>query len=65
MPWAESASFFGLTFTGSSMWSFGIALATVIVALSSPVLGVMADRAAIQKDAAGGFIRRPGPGSPC
>lgn len=45
----ESASFFGLTFTGSSMWSFGIALATVIVALSSPVLGVMADRAAIKK----------------
>ncbi len=45
----ESASFFGLTFTGSSMWSFGIALATVIVALSSPVLGVIADRAAIKK----------------
>ena len=45
----ESASFFGLTFTGSSMWSFAIALATVIVALSSPVLGVIADRAAIKK----------------
>lgn len=45
----ESASFFGLTFTGSSMWSFAIALSTVIVALSSPVLGVIADRAAIKK----------------
>ena len=45
----ESTAFFGITFTGSSLWSLGIAAATILVALSSPVLGVIADRAAIKK----------------
>ncbi len=45
----ESASFLGITFTGSSMWSFGIALSTAIVALSSPILGVIADRIPVKK----------------
>ena len=45
----ESASFFGITFTGSSMWSLGVALSTAIVALSSPILGVIADRVPIKK----------------
>ena len=45
----ESVSFLGLTFTGSSVWSFGIAVSTAIVALSSPLLGVIADRVPIKK----------------
>ena len=45
----ESVSFLGLTFTSSSTWSLGIAFATALVALSSPVLGVIADRVAIKK----------------
>ncbi len=45
----ESVTFLGFTFTGSSTWSLGIALATAFVALSSPVLGVLADRVAIKK----------------
>ena len=45
----ESASFFGFTFTGSSMWSMGVAVSTAVVALSSPILGIIADRAALKK----------------
>ena len=45
----ESVTFLGLTFTGSSTWGLGIAFATALVALSSPVLGVIADRVAIKK----------------
>ena len=45
----EDAVFLGITFTGSSMWTLGVALSTSIVALSSPVLGVIADRIAIKK----------------
>ena len=45
----ESASFLGITFTGSSMWSLGVAVSTAIVAVSSPVIGVIADRIPIKK----------------
>ena len=45
----ESASFLGMTFTGSSTWSIGLAASTVIVAISSPILGVIADRVPIKK----------------
>ena len=45
----ESTSFFGFTFTGSSMWSMGVAVSTAVVALSSPILGIIADRAALKK----------------
>ena len=45
----EDASFLGLELTGSSTWSLGIAVSTAIVALSSPVLGIVADRAALKK----------------
>ena len=45
----ESVSFLGITLTGSSTWSLGVALATALVALTSPVLGVIADRVAIKK----------------
>ena len=45
----EEASFIGITFTGSSMWSMGVAVSTAVVALSSPVLGIIADRAALKK----------------
>ena len=39
---------FGFTLTGSSMWSLGVALSTAIVAVSSPVLGIIADRMTIK-----------------
>ena len=45
----ESVSLLGITFTGSSTWSLGIAVATALVAITSPVLGVIADRVAIKK----------------
>ena len=45
----ESASFLGITLTGSSTWSLGVAVSTAVVALSSPVLGIIADRAALKK----------------
>ena len=45
----ESVSFLGITLTGSSTWSLGIAFATALVALTSPFLGVIADRVAIKK----------------
>ena len=45
----ESASFLGITFTGSSTWSLAIAVATALVAITSPALGVIADRVAIKK----------------
>ncbi|PZC50914.1 MAG: MFS-type transporter involved in bile tolerance [Chloroflexi bacterium] len=45
----DNTDFFGFSMTGSSIWSLGVALSTAIVAVSSPVLGVIADRAAIKK----------------
>ena len=45
----ESATLLGITFTGSSTWSAGVAISTAIVALSSPVLGVISDRVPIKK----------------
>ena len=45
----ESATFLGITFTGSSTWSLGVAISTAIVAVSSPVLGVISDRIPIKK----------------
>ncbi|MCY4364812.1 MAG: MFS transporter [Chloroflexi bacterium] len=45
----ESVSILGIDFTGSSTWSLAIAFATALVAISSPVLGVIADRVAIKK----------------
>ena len=45
----ESASFLGLELTGSSTWSLGVAVSTAVVALSSPVLGIVADRAVMKK----------------
>ena len=45
----QSTTFLRLTFTGSSMWSLGVAVSTAIVALSSPVLGMIADRSQIKR----------------
>ena len=45
----DNVSFLGLTFTGRSVWSLGVATSTAIVALSSPLLGIIADRAALKK----------------
>ena len=39
----------GFTLTGSSLWILAVAVSTAIVAFSSPVLGVIADRAQIKK----------------
>ncbi len=45
----EEATLWGINFTGSSSWSMGIAISTLVVALSSPLLGVIADRIPIKK----------------
>ncbi|MEC9292862.1 MAG: MFS transporter [Chloroflexota bacterium] len=45
----EETSFFGRELNATAMWSFGIAFSTMIVAFSSPVIGVIADRFAIKK----------------
>ncbi len=45
----ESVSLPGITLTGSSTWSLAIAFATALVAISSPFLGVIADRVPIKK----------------
>ena len=45
----ETTTFLGITFTGSSVWGLAIAVSTAIVALSSPVLGVISDRIPIKK----------------
>ena len=45
----ESATVFGINFTGSSVWSLAIVISTLTVALSSPVLGVISDRVRIKK----------------
>ena len=45
----ESGTFLGITLTSSSTWSVGVAISTAIVALSSPVLGVISDRIPIKK----------------
>ena len=44
----DDASFFGRDLNATAMWSFGIAFSTIIVAFSSPVIGVIADRFAIK-----------------
>ncbi len=45
----ETVNLWGFALTSSSTWSLAIALATVLVAGSSPVLGIIADRVAIKK----------------
>ena len=45
----DSVIFLGITFTGSSAWGLGVAVSTAVVALSSPVLGVISDRVPIKK----------------
>ena len=45
----ESATIFGISFTGSSVWSLAVVISTLTVALSSPVLGVISDRVPIKK----------------
>ena len=41
--------FFSLKFTGSSLWSLSIGVSTLIVAVVSPVLGVIADQKGVKK----------------
>ncbi len=43
------AEFLGLRVTGSSLWAFAVAISTAIVAVTTPVLGVIADRMPIKK----------------
>jgi len=45
----EKAVFWGMTFTGSSVWSLSAVVAASIVAISSPILGIIADRVPIKK----------------
>ena len=35
--------------TGSSIWALGVALSTAVVAVSSPILGIIADKTPIKK----------------
>ena len=51
----ESGSFLGITFTGSSMWSLAVVMSTGVVALGSPILGVISDRIPIKKALLGLF----------
>jgi UMF1 family MFS transporter len=45
----QQTEILGLNVTASSVWSLLIALSTMVVALTSPVLGVIADRLLIRK----------------
>ena len=45
----NSTSIWSFNFTASSMWSLAIGFSTLLVAITSPVLGVIADRNAIKK----------------
>ena len=45
----EETLFLGLSFTASSVWSLSAVISTSIVALSSPILGILADRIPIKK----------------
>ena len=44
----QETTLLGFTFTGSSMWSLGVAVSTAVVACSSPILGMIADRSQIK-----------------
>ena len=39
----------GITFTGSSLWALGVSLSALFVALSSPILGAIADTKPLKK----------------
>ena len=45
----NSTSIWAFDFTASSMWSLAIGVSTLLVVITSPVLGVIADRKAIKK----------------
>ena len=45
----DNVLFMGTNLTGSSVWSFGIISSTLIVAIASPVLGVLTDRRRMKK----------------
>ena len=40
---------FGISFTGSSLWALGVSLSALFVALSSPILGAIADTKPLKK----------------
>ena len=40
---------FGITFTGASLWALGVSLSALFVALSSPILGAIADTKPLKK----------------
>ena len=41
--------FLGITFTGSSLWALGVSMSALFVALSSPILGAIADTKPLKK----------------
>ena len=45
----DEAILWGFTFTGSSVWSLAAASSTAIVAITTPILGIIADRIAAKK----------------
>lgn len=45
----DEAILWGFTFTGSSVWSLAAASSTAIVAITTPILGIIADRIAVKK----------------
>ena len=44
-----SSQLAGFSITGSSLWALGVASSTALVAASSPILGIMADKTPIKK----------------
>ena len=45
----NSVEIFGFNITSSSTWSFGVAFSALIVAISTPFIGIIADRTKIKK----------------
>ncbi len=45
----DEATFLGITFTGSSVWSLAIVVSVLTVALTSPLLGILSDRIPIKR----------------
>jgi UMF1 family MFS transporter len=43
------AEIFGITFSGSSLWALGVSMSALFVALSSPILGAIADTKPLKK----------------
>ena len=45
----DEMNILGITFSGSSLWAFGVALSALVVAITSPILGAIADTYPLKK----------------